>query len=55
MVGHIIIGVFIGLILGLMDSVWTLHAYKKSLIKKSKDGQVIHIYDNYYYLKDIGK
>lgn len=48
-------GILIGLGIGVILNIWTMHDYKKLLIMKAKDGSAEHIYGKFYYIKEEGK
>lgn len=55
MLDNVFIGILIGLIIGVIDSIWTLYSYKKILVGKSQDGTAEHINGKFYYIVEEGK
>lgn len=48
-------GILIGLILGLLFSLYAVSSYRRVLVMKAKDGTAEHINGTFYYIKEEGK
>jgi hypothetical protein len=47
-----ITGIVIGLLIGFILNIWTIHLYKKVLIMKANDGSSEYICGKFYYIKE---
>jgi hypothetical protein len=50
-----LIGITIGMVLGVILNLWTMHSYKNILVMKANDGTAEYIKGRFYTIKEEGK